>query len=118
MGHVHHHAILITFYDRAGSGLLADVVCQLDDLREELPQNFRPLLIGPIPSAANFDYSVAFLPDGSKEGWDTSNEGDKIRKRLIDMFSDWADVIEVCYGGDSPECARITYNDWTDNESE
>jgi hypothetical protein len=42
-------------------------------------------------------------PDGSKEGWDTSNVGDLARKTVIDHFrrvAKYADIVEITYGAD------------------
>jgi len=45
-------------------------------------------------------------PDGSKEGWDTSDEGDVLRERFI-CGLDQVDYIEVEYGGDDSHHAYI-----------
>ncbi|SHU66940.1 Uncharacterised protein [Mycobacteroides abscessus subsp. abscessus] len=109
MGYIAHHALIVTI---SGFALKKSDKYGMPDIaayREGLPEHFRPLLVGPIPTAANDNWVVAFLPDGSKEGWDTSDEGDRIRNELIDMFK-WQyedgsspyDVVLVRFGGDDP----------------
>ena len=41
-------------------------------------------------------------PDGSKEGWDESNEGDKRRDALFEYMATlkMIDYVEVAFGGD------------------
>jgi len=56
-----------------------------------------------------------FLPDGSKEGWDTSNDGDGYRNAFVELFdgkwyndhSSPYDVAIIRYGGDEPQYAEI-----------
>lgn len=121
MGYIAHHAIIITISDWAldnPHGMKAGPNrADIEAFRESLPEPYRNLLVGPFPSAINSYHTMIFLPDGSKEGWDTSDEGDKIRARVIEFFS-WRyedgssphDVIEIRYGGDEPDLAAITYN--------
>lgn len=90
MGYIAHRALIITGSD------LPDVSVY----RESLPEEFRGLLIGPIMSAANGYSTIVFVPDGSKEGWDTSDEADRIRIELARMMPRDVDVVEVRFGGD------------------
>jgi hypothetical protein len=63
--------------------------------------------------------SFAVLPDGSKEGWDTSNQGDEIRSKFLDWMRQqeyedgssplsWA---ELQYGDDDNDTKVIAYSD-------
>lgn len=109
MGYIAHHALIVTISGFTFNDPKKYRVPDIAAYREGLPEHFRPLLVGPIRSAANDDWVVAFLPDGSKEGWGTSDEGDRIRNELIDMFR-WSfedgsspyDVVLVRFGGDDP----------------
>ena len=65
------------------------------------------------------------LPDGSKEGWDTSNQGDDLRQRFIeelakDNFNDGSspwDWVEVGYGEYGQKVLRgNNKNSYTDEE--
>lgn len=110
MGYYAHHAVIIHVSGSSIDGPHTQSCIRFPDLdgfRKALPQEFQQLLIGPIPGAINGDYSVVFLPDGSKEGWETSDEGDRIRHRLVDLFNQFYedlstpfDVAEVRFGGD------------------
>ena len=55
-------------------------------------------------------------PDGSKEGWGTSNSCDKARSEFLDWLSssdNYCDYIEVMFGGDG-EHEHITRSNNTD----
>jgi hypothetical protein len=118
MGYIAHHAVLISVPGHIVKGTYPNLRRKMPDLdafREALPEEFRPLLIGPVQTAINNDYTIVFLPDGSKEGWDTSDRGDRIRADLLTLFADFAGV-EVQFGGDEPHLARITQNTRSDDE--
>lgn len=81
----------------------------IDGFRDTLPDDWKPLLIGPIPSIVNDTHTLVFLPDGSKEGWGLSDDGDKYREQLAALFSfAYGDgsspfgVVHVRFGGDEP----------------
>jgi hypothetical protein len=101
MGYIRHHAIVVTAsneddarsaHDEAERifGCTTGVVTSLCD----------PVMNGYI--------SFAVLPDGSKEGWEESDDGDAARNRLIAWLEseatrgvlDWA---EVQFGDDNGE---------------
>jgi hypothetical protein len=104
MGYIAHDAVLVTASDyMEGRDGWPDV----DAFRQSLPEEWRSLVIGPVRSITNGYLSYAFLPDGSKEGWDTSDQGDEYRQRFAALFlarySDGSgpfDVVKVRYGGD------------------
>jgi hypothetical protein len=108
MGWITHDAVIVTAADYAwrngtGTGLNAPNV---DAFREQMPEELRPLLVGPI-QAANGYRTFIFAPDGSKEGWDTSDAGDEWRRRFIDLWSEQYsdgsspfDVVHIRYGRD------------------
>lgn len=82
MGYIAHDAVIVTTGDHRKGGLP-----DIDSFRESLPPEFQPLVIGPVKSAVNGYVSYVFLPDGSKEGWDTSDEGDEYRARFVALFN-------------------------------
>ena len=94
MGYFAHDAILAVAWEGAE--------VDIDAFRDSLPDEWRPLVIGPIPAVVNFDEFYAFLPDGSKEGWFTSHDGDEYRKRFVELFknTEYADIVSVRFGGD------------------
>ncbi len=113
MGYIAHHAVLVT----VSSYVLkdADLMPDVDAFRAELPEEWRPLVVGPIPTVINGDVTFVFAPDGSKEGWGTSDDGDMYRQQFAALFafayedgSTPFDVILVRYGGDEPDLAEVT----------
>lgn len=75
-----------------------------------------------IDSHVNHYRSFFIPPDGSKEGWDDSDEGDKNRtafKEWIgeDFHCDW---VEIRYGGDTEGPSRVVTDSeqWLDGEQE
>lgn len=102
MGYVAHDAVLVTTETYRAGGLP-----DMDAFRAEMPPEFRQLVIGPVETAINGTVCYAFLPDGSKEGWGHSDQGDLWRERFKALFqfayddgSSPDDVIEVRFGAD------------------
>lgn len=109
MGYIMHHAIIVTSWDytcEQGKELLAETA------RQKAIEIFGTALVSPMIDSPLNGYKTFFVaPDGSKEGWDDSNEGDKRRAEFKiwlraqadapgDNHYDW---VEICYGGDEPE---------------
>lgn len=104
MGYMRHNMILSVINgDMDGGGELTGKVVRF---RQLLPQEWQHLLIGPIPGVRNAYVSFVFLPDGGKEGWEASDEGDNYRRRFLNLFplneEGNADVLIVHarFGGD------------------
>lgn len=96
MGYIAHDVVLVTSIT-PDQGNDPD----MDAFRASLPEDWRPLVIGPVRSIVNFYAFYAFLPDGSKEGWGPSDDGDEYRDRFAALFaSGYYDVARVRYGGD------------------
>ncbi|MFG1846711.1 hypothetical protein [Micromonospora carbonacea] len=115
MGYIAHDAIIVTTSDCRPGGLP-----DIDAFRASLPPEFQPLVIGPVRSITNGYLSYVFLPDGSKEGWDTSDDGDDYRARFVALFdqryedgSTHDQWIGVRFGGAAEfnDAARITGSD-------
>ena len=56
-----------------------------------------------IKGLTNGQSSFFIAPDGSKEGWATSNNGDNARKEFLDWLQkadNYCDYVEVIFGGD------------------
>lgn len=128
MGYIAHHAVIVVISAHAwstdeyyrkplreeGYGVTEE---SFNTWRKGLPEQFQRIILGPVTTPANGDYVITMLPDGSKEGWGISDEGDRIRGELIDMFK-WAyspedltdspfDVAEMRFGGDDNDCLWI-----------
>ena len=105
MGYIAHHAIIIT------SG--GDQTALGNDLRTAVTSDgsddLTGLLIGPTPSVTNGYVSWVVVPDGSKEGWETSDAGDALRDRVVAVCRrHGVDFAEVRFGGDDYDMALVT----------
>lgn len=110
MGYMAHHVVVATAYDfqLTGENPYWPAVINFEAWREEQPEEFRHLLIGPIPSVTNGYLTFMLAPDGSKEGWDTSDIGDDLRGAFIELFAqNHIDCVEVRFGGDEPDLMWI-----------
>jgi hypothetical protein len=100
MGWIAHDAVLVATETWRPGGLP-----DIDAFRAEMPEEFRQLVIGPVKGAVNDTVFYVFLPDASKEGWDTSDTGDEWRDRFRALFtyqyedgSSPDDVVSVRFG--------------------
>lgn len=67
-------------------------------------------LTSPSPAGMNGTCSFLVAPDGSKEGWTDSDEGDRLRELFVAWLAEEGpliDYIEVEYGGDESWEARV-----------
>tara|TARA_Y100001963_G_C6559762_1_gene343754 strand:+ start:321 stop:671 length:351 start_codon:yes stop_codon:yes gene_type:complete len=104
MGYTKHHAIIV-------SGWYQDDVKQAHakaiQIFNRAFQNESKSLISDIMPGIMNGYSSFFIaPDGSKEDWPTSDNGDIARKEFLDwilMADKHLDYIEVIFGGDSDQ---------------
>lgn len=97
MGYIRHDAVLAVV-----SSTKPETMPDVEAFRRSLPEEWRRLVIGPIDSIVNSYALYAFLPDGSKEWWDTSDVGDRYREQFRALFSSavFPDVLSVAFGGD------------------
>lgn len=99
MGYMTHHAIIVTSWKR-----------QAIDAAYELAESTFGQLVTPIvEGVVNEQYTFMVGPDGSKEGWDISDDHDELRSgfvaRLKALHDEqlWLDWAEVQFGGDQPD---------------
>jgi len=93
MGNHLHHAIIVTSSDRA----------DLDRAHRHAVETMGSL-VGPIIDGSINDYgSFLVAPDGSKEGWNESNQRDVERGALCALLGKlWGvDWVQVAFGGDN-----------------
>jgi len=91
MGYMRHHAIIVT-------GWSTEQVTNAHQIASELFE-----VVSPVTEVATNGYTSFFIPpDGSKEGWEESNNGNLARGR----FMDWAKT-----SGTYLEVAEIQYGD-------
>lgn len=105
MGYIAHNAIVVT--------------CWSDETIEAAADYARGLgfeVAGPTADKCNGYRSILLAPDGSKEGWQTSEYGDKRRdafvawmKQQTDHYFEW---VEVRYGNDD-ETATLVRHEWS-----
>jgi len=126
MGYERHHAIVVSaFYHQwitdekkypkdvhwidVAHAKAVEFGCQVTEILKTKTNDVRSFMIG---------------PDGSKEGWATSNEGDKNRKKFIEWIRSFTyddgsnpiHYVEVSYGGDD-ENAKITRSSEKDEKA-
>jgi hypothetical protein len=108
MGYMRHHAVVVSSFRKEYAEEARQKAVELGMSVSEL--------LGPV---VNGYHSFFVGTDGSKEGWNDSNDGDKKRDALaayLDSMRDnnrWAEWIEVQYGDDEGESAIIRGSDST-----
>jgi hypothetical protein len=99
MGYIKHGAAIFT----SGQEPPTHLIVLREGIIEQLEVNdISSRIVTPIiEGAANVYHSFAVLPDGSKEGWDRSDEVDRIRREArVAAGQLGIDSIEVRFGGD------------------
>lgn len=104
MGYIRHNAIVVTSWDEAR---LAEVARHAEVLELDV--------LGPSRGTTNGYRTLLVCPDGSKEGWDGSEAGDKkraafcefLRTQVYEDGSSWLEWAEVVYGADDEEAAVV-----------
>lgn len=116
MGYMRHHTIVVsgprTSFD--GQPTIAQVQQNCKKLAKEASNKFNSFnTVSAIVNSPMNDYASFFVaPDGSKEGWDTSEAGDALRDRIVEYlnslrYSDGSTSykwVEVQFGDDNGEC--------------
>lgn len=99
MGYLRHEAMIVSNWD-------AEPVCKAHEAASAIfnAAGMGSIVGGIVHHAINGGAAFFIAPDGSKEGWGSSNEGAKARAELIDALNsigaDWALVL---MGGDDGE---------------
>jgi hypothetical protein len=112
MGYRRHHAIIVTGCDYAQSRTALAAA-------HKFAQRDGGVVSPIVASRLNGYLSFALFPDGSKEGWNNSNEGDAHRAALIEFMDGfrYADGssplawVEVQYGDDDGRTCIISHSD-------
>jgi len=91
MGYCKHHAILVTDVDEV----------QIRKMHKAAQKIFKHQLVSEIvPAISNGYITFMIAPDGSKEGWETSNEHDDKREKFFRYLANnrlRPDIVEVWY---------------------
>lgn len=115
MGYMRHHAILVTSWSDESIALAHSQAASLLAQAELSPTMLSPILAGSV----NAEHTFVVAPDGSKEGWDTSDSGDAFRTAFVAWLRSqeyeggssalaWA---EVQYGDDEGEAFIVNHSD-------
>jgi hypothetical protein len=99
MGYIRHDAIVVTSWDEK-------LIAKAHEFAEKVGNNVTNI-VGPL---TNGYCTFTIVPDGSKEGWDTSYEGDESRER----FLAWAEEQRYEDNSSSLSWVHISYgsDDW------
>ena len=102
MGYMRHNAIVVTSWNEQHIKDARISAINIFGLGNQVSEILK--------SPVNGYLSFFICPDGSKEGWEDSKNGDKHRKFFLDeitksgLYVEWVDV---SYGGDDPDKACI-----------
>lgn len=115
MGYIRHHAIVVTGLD------YDDGHPRIGQARQAAIDAGCALVTEVVGPGINGTCSFLVAPDGSKEGWRESDEGDAARERFIvwlrdDEMHGYFNWTEVAFGPDDRE-AVVERNAW-DRQSE
>lgn len=109
MGYIRHDAIVAIGYWSPSESERSETELQIDELRAEMVDpkfgnDESHLLIGPIQAAVNGYTSYAYLPDGSKEYWDTSDRHNEWRERFRAILNATGrfNILTAEFGDDEP----------------
>lgn len=104
MGYMVHHAIIVTSSDQklinAAYDKAIDLFCTSDDW---ITTNITPIVM----SRTNSYHTFLIPPDGSKEGWETSNVADENRRKFVE----WLDAKRYNDNSTRIHWAEIQYGD-------
>jgi len=96
MGYIRHDAIIVTAWDEER---LSRAHAKARELKLPVSEV--------VPSGVNGYVSFLIAPDGSKEGWQPSDDGDKNRAAWKAWARDekelWVDWTHIRYGGDDDD---------------
>lgn len=114
MGYMRHHAIVVTGW-RDDLLSVRDKVAGIVTATDNCMIRVTPLT----DKATNSYASFLVAPDGSKEGWDTSDAGDEARAEIIKYLdslrhedgSTSVDWVEVQFGDDDRETIIVNHSD-------
>ena len=124
MGYIKHHTIVVTGWQDEKikeAHLKAKEVFEKNFESEPYEKPFASRLVSEIIQGLTNGQSSFFIaPDGSREGWATSDNGDNARKEFLDWLlksDNYCDYVEVIFGGDD-EHERIVRSKDTDLDAE
>ena len=122
MGYMRHHAIIVTGWPltrlNLSEGLAADPPLSIEEAHKVATEIFGPLVSPIIPARINAYHSFCIAPDGSKEGWSESDEGDAQREAFKQFLNEHRyedgsgiDWVEVQFGDDDLQTVIMADSD-------
>lgn len=117
MKNIQHHSIIVTCNDKESLALVRNEVLRLYKSNMEA-KNSNQLVSPILDSLINKFCSFFIAPDGSKEGYDASEDGNRIRKKIVEFLNSLAEAdgsnsikfVEVSFGNDAGTAAVENYN--------
>lgn len=109
MGYMKHHAIVITSSNKKHiekSRVKSLEIFQNYFEKDLISSDGTRMVSEIISGVINSQYTFMIAPDGSKEGWGTSDIGDNARDNLLDWMDEsdlYIDYVLVKFGGDDSE---------------
>ena len=106
MGYIKHHTIVITSWDdeKLLEAYQKAKKCFIESFGNNVMDRHQAeKLVSPIvPGLSNGQASFFIAPDGSKEGWETSDDGNRAREAFLDFLAQEShcDYVEIMFGGD------------------
>ena len=102
MGYICHNAIIVTGGEIQAEKAYERVARIVND-HDERVGGVGAAVLSPLSRTVINGYrSFAIFPDGGKEGWDISDDGDDLRDEVIDALDDlWVDWCEVRFGDEA-----------------
>ena len=102
MGYMCHNAIIVTGTE-VNVEKAYERVARIVNEHDERFDGVSAAVLSPLGRTVTNGYrSFAIFPDGSKEGWGTSDDGDDLRDEVIDALDDlWVEWCEVRFGDEA-----------------
>jgi hypothetical protein len=102
MGYIRHHAVIVTTFSKK----------TITEAHEKAKEIFGTLVSELVLSNLNGNYSFFVAPDGSKEGWPDSDQGNANRAAFIGYVKPLSgiDYVELFYGDDEGEAKIVSHN--------
>jgi hypothetical protein len=121
MGYMRHHTIVVTSWDEKKLQVAHDKAVELfHKVPIDINRGNTQSLVSPIVNGVVNGYGSFFIaPDGSKEGWEDSDNGDKAREAFINYCREQAyddgsnslSYVEIQFGDDRHDCRVLNSGD-------
>lgn len=107
MGYMCHHAVLVSSWNSADLKTAHAKAIAMAPESDELTAKWSRLVSPICEGVVNSEGTFMIAPDGSKEGWDTSDKGDAWRAKFIE----WMDAQKYDDGSSNLKWALVQFGD-------